>query len=479
MKRLLSDRSLLAVLIAASVALTACGGGGGGGGETSDSPPVNHVAPARPASAPSAASPDTAADAPRTPSVPSGNEPGSGTGISGNDQNPAGKNDGDKHDGNKTDDKPPPTPVAVNSVPIVIDNGVGRVVNMPYVSVTFCVPGTQAESQCATVDHMLLDTGSVGVRVMSTALGVALASNLPAQTGATNDKAGNAPLAECATFASGYTWGAIRRADISMGGETANAIPIQLLGDNANPTTPSECVARGGAAMNTVEALGANGIVGIGHLASDYPDAADRVLSPLYYYCPTSSPCTPARVPHDKQTANPIAAFATDNNGTIVRLPTLPSLGRASVTGELIFGIGTRANNALPSWPTFLAVSDRGAFTSSYKDRSMTSIIDSGSNALFFPDATLPVLAGWYAPAVAQNLGATMMSNTGNVQSTIAFSIANAQNLFSLGYAAHDNLGAPASGMLIWGLPFFYGRNVYTALSGVQAGTQMGPYVAF
>jgi hypothetical protein len=144
-----------------------------------------------------------------------------------------------------------------------------------------------------------------------------------------------------------------------------------------------------------------------------------------------------------------------------------------------VFGIGTRDNNALPSWPTFLAVSDRGAFTSNYKDRTMTSIVDSGSNGLFFPDSTLPVLSGWYMPATLQSLSATMMSNAGNVQSSIGFSIANAQSLFDLGYAAHDNLGAPASAIFIWGLPFFYGRNVYTALSGVQAGTQMGPYVAF
>jgi hypothetical protein len=89
------------------------------------------------------------------------------------------------------------------------------------------------------------------------------------------------------------------------------------------------------------------------------------------------------------------------------------------------------------------------------------------------------VLLGWFAPAITQSLSGTMLSNTGNAQSTVPFSIANAPNLFDSALAAYDALGAPASGMFIWGLPFFFGRGVYTALSGMQAGTQTGPYVAF
>ncbi|MBN3763300.1 DUF3443 domain-containing protein [Burkholderia sp. Ac-20365] len=467
MKRLFPDNTLLAALIAASVAITACGGGGSDNGGSGNGAPVSNISPAKPAntqdtpaSSPSGLTPETPASPPAAASTPAGVDPASGTGTTG---------------GNDT---PSPVQAADNTVPIVIDSNVGRVVNMPYVSVTFCVPGKQDASQCTSVDHMLLDTGSVGVRVIASALGAAFGDRLPLQTGASNDSTGKAAIAQCALFASGYTWGSTRAADVTIGKKTASGIPVQLIGDSVFATTPTDCSSRG-AGLNTVAALGANGIVGIGHLAQDYPDAARYALPATYYYCPTPSSCTAARVPLDRQTANPVAAFATDNNGTIIRLPMLPPTGRASVTGELVFGIGTRGNNALPSWPTFLAVSDRGAFTSDYKDRTMTSIVDSGSNGLFFPDSTLPVLSGWYMPATLQSLSATMMSNAGNVQSSIGFSIANAQSLFDLGYAAHDNLGAPASAIFIWGLPFFYGRNVYTALSGVQAGTQMGPYVAF
>lgn len=475
-----SSSPLLVVLVAASVALTACGGGGGddnGSGQpvTNNAPVKPAGTPVTPASAPanasapsgaSAAQPASVTDPASTPSAastPAAVTPASEAGTPGNNGTP------------------PPAPVADNTVPISVnfDDTVGRVVNMPYVSVTFCVPGKQGASQCATVDHMLLDTGSVGVRVIASAMGAAFAGKLPSQTGASNDSTGKAAIAQCALFASGYTWGSTRGADVTIGKKTASGIPVQVIGDSAYAAwVPNDCTSRG-RGMNTVADLGANGIVGIGHLAHDYPEAAQSPQVANYYYCPTPWSCTAASVPLEKQTANPVPAFATDNNGTIIRLPALPSMGQASVKGELVFGIGTRDNNALPARPTILVVGDRGDFTTSYKTRAMMSVIDSGSNGLFFPDASLPVQNYWFAPAAVQSLSATAISNPGDVQSTIPFSIANASTLFDLGYAAHDNLGAPMSSMFLWGLPFFYGRDVYTALSGMKAGAQKGPYVAF
>ncbi|MFP3556667.1 DUF3443 domain-containing protein [Paraburkholderia sp. SIMBA_049] len=480
MKKLFShcafSSPLRVVLLAASVALTACGGGGGddnGSGQpvTNNAPVKPAGTPATPASAPanaSAAQPASVtepASAPSAASTPAAVTPASETGTSGNN------------------DTPPPAPVADNIVPINIfsDYTKFRVVNMPYVTVTFCVPGKQGASQCATVDHMVLDTGSVGVRVIASALDESFAGKLPMQTGASNDSTGKAAIAQCALFASGFTWGSMRAADVTIGKKTASGIPIHLIGDSTLAAwKPQDCSSRGGQDMSTVEGLGANGIVGIGHMAQDYPDAAKDALSANYYYCPTPWSCTAATVPLDKQTANPVPAFATDNNGTIIRLPALPPMGQPSVTGQLVFGIGTRENNALPATPAFLDVTDRGMFTTSYNGRAMSSYIDSGSNALFFPDATLLVQDGWFAPATTQRFSATAYSNKGNAQTTIPFSIANAWTLFNLGYAAHDNLGVPPkSSMFLWGLPFFYGRDVYTALSGMQAGPQKGPYVAF
>jgi len=47
-----------------------------------------------------------------------------------------------------------------------------------------------------------------------------------------------------------------------------------------------------------------------------------------------------------------------------------------------------------------------------------------------------------------------------------SFSIADANSL-SATFAAFNNLGGPSTaGTFDWGLPFFYGRSVYTALEG-------------
>jgi hypothetical protein len=43
------------------------------------------------------------------------------------------------------------------------------------------------------------------------------------------------------------------------------------------------------------------------------------------------------------------------------------------------------------------------------------------------------------------------------------------------------NIGGPGSAnTFAWGLPFFYGRTVYTAIAGVSvAGVPVGPYWAY
>ncbi|CAE6725123.1 hypothetical protein R75483_01940 [Paraburkholderia domus] len=363
----------------------------------------------------------------------------------------------------------------------------GAVVNMPYVTVTLCIPGLQGANQCATIDHMLLDTGSAGVRVMASALGSALAGGLPAQTGAANDPTGGSPIAQCATFGSGYTWGSIKRADVTIGSKTAGNLPIQVIGDAAYPTTPSDCASRGISNVgSTVATLGANGVIGISPALTDFPLAAQSALSATYYYCPSTGSCTNARVPLDTQVMNPVANFTSDNNGTIIRLPALPAGGQVTAIGELVFGIGTRQNNALPSTANILKVDNSGAFSTVYQGRTLTSYVDSGTNVLRFPDTTTPTLGVFYVPPTTLKLSATWYSadystvrKTGTVL-TVPFSIANSSNLLASQYAAYDNLGAYwAEWAFLWGLPFFYGRDVYTALSTAQVGTQTGPFIAF
>jgi len=71
-----------------------------------------------------------------------------------------------------------PTPTPVNNVePILVDSGPlvnGQPVGFNdtlYTTVTICVPGT---ATCQSIDHVLLDTGSTGLRIVSSAIALTL-----------------------------------------------------------------------------------------------------------------------------------------------------------------------------------------------------------------------------------------------------------------------------------------------------------------
>ena len=98
-----------------------------------------------------------------------------------------------------------------------------------------------------------------------------------------------------------------------------------------------------------------------------------------------------------QQLPNPVAAFATDNNGTILDFPAVGPSGVVSLTGTVYFGIGTQANNKLGS-ATVLPISSSsssigpGFLTATYKGKALTqSFLDSGSNFYYFIDAALPI----------------------------------------------------------------------------------------
>jgi len=48
-------------------------------------------------------------------------------------------------------------------------------------------------------------------------------------------------LAECETYITSQVWGGIHTADVKIAGETALAIPIQIIGDPSIPSVPSSC----------------------------------------------------------------------------------------------------------------------------------------------------------------------------------------------------------------------------------------------
>jgi len=373
---------------------------------------------------------------------------------------------------------PPPTATTpANVLPISVNIGLGNSTNLPFASVTVCTAGNP--NQCQTINDIIVDTGSFGLRVLASALP---GSVLLQQVADSN----NFPIVECSQFADGSSWGPVKTADVTIGSKTAGAIPIQVIGDPNFSTVPGACSSTG-PIHNTAQTFGANGVLGIGAFAHDCGNLCVTNTSNLYFICPPGQDCQATTVPLNNQVQNPVAFFPTDNNGVVITLPAVPAAGATSVDGSLIFGIGTQSNNGLGNARVF-ALNSSGNFSTLYNGQSYTrSFFDSGSNALFIQDSTIPVctdasVKGFYCPASTLNLTATIASSSG-ATGVVDFSVANALNLLNgnPSFTAFSNLAAPSAlpNSFSWGLPFFYGRTVYTALEGSSTPGGTGPYVAY
>lgn len=356
-------------------------------------------------------------------------------------------------------------PVSVNGGPVegqIYPNGA-------FTSVTVCVPGTVT---CNTIDGILVDTASVGLRI--------LASALPALPAVTDSQGNN--ISECAQFVDqSFVWGNVELADVKIAGEQAASLAVQSIADPSGFSIPSACTVGGsGGNKDNQRALGANGILGVGLEPQDCGSACTgaKPASPAYYSCAGS--CTPASVPLAQQLTNPIYLFSTDNNGMSLQLPALYGVG-GSLNGTMIFGIGTQSNNSLINVTVF-TVDKHDNFTTSLAGQSLTaSFLDSGSNGLFFPSAAIPACAApnsaFFCPSSQLNLSAVNLG-TNQSQSTINFSVENADALFTdnptavaFSSLAGSNGSDACSGgagacSFDWGLPFFYGRTVTAAING-------------
>lgn len=400
-------------------------------------------------------------------------------------------------------------PSGPNTTDIVVDAGPGfslGAVNVPSVTVTVCEPGST--SACVTIDHVFLDTGSIGLRLFKSRLGtVSLPRVAVPADAATSTPAG--PAVECYAFVLGAVWGPMARADIQIGGEAAPGVPIQLIDDGSTPEhdAPADCLASAnGGLLKSVSDLQANGILGIGMLAYDCgltcANANYGATYPPYFSCPAGG-CVPAAMPSALQAQNPIVHFlpdannVVDNNGSVIVMPPLPAVGATLAKGRLVFGIGTRSNNQLGSAKVYTVDNDPASATYLYLGTQVgarsyaSSYIDSGSNAYFFDDASLPLTCssqsdaggskGWFCPAAPVTRQASLIGADGSTGS-VDFTIGNADTLFGVdGVVALANLGGSVgqgTDTFVWGLPFFYGRSVFTSIWGQPLATN-GPWNAF
>jgi Protein of unknown function (DUF3443) len=387
------------------------------------------------------------------------------------------------------------TNISVNNVQFVqVNSGpANTLVNALFTNVTICVPGSA--TQCQTISNVQVDTGSEGLRLLSSAVPF----NLPPVT----DNSSN-QLQECVQFADGsYIWGPVATADIQMAGETASSVPVQLIPAAGTLPVPTDCSSGGGPDLNTLISLGANGILGVGVFQQDcgsFCTSATLVSGYPYYLCPTGL-CSIASVPLNFQLQNPVGMFTKDKNGFLITLPSIPDTGAESISGSMIFGIGTQANNALGTAQIYTVDINSGNFTTTYNgvtygygsgNQNSQSFIDSGSNGLYILDATtlnIPECTdapGFYCPTSTTSFPPTgvVLQNAGvnGTQAPVTFKIGNADTLFGANNAnnwAFDDLGGTFPSSFDWGLPFFYGRTVFTGIEGQTVGSAQGPLWAY
>jgi hypothetical protein len=382
----------------------------------------------------------------------------------------------------------------VNVVDLLVDGGPdGNGVNRLFTSVTICKTGSA--TLCTTIDHVLVDTGSVGLRL--------LASEVPSQLqlSAAKTTSGNVLLG-CANFLDGsFAWGPLALADVRLGGLTAANTTVQLIGHSDYDRFQSQCSGSGDPII-TPSDLGAKGILGLGLSKQDCGSACAvqgrRSAQNGKYFSCTNAACTSVvgtTLATDKQLQQVVARFPTDNNGLAIQMNSVPSSGAATASGKMVFGLGTRSNNQFPTLQV-LATTSQGYLLGTLSSNSAlaggsfsSTFLDTGSNGIFF-DSNLPYCgypndSGFYCP-LADVFFSVVLGSAGAGQANKSFTITNAAALFQNSNTALPTLGGTlnAQGLLDLGMPFFYGKTVVIgidgmAATGVGASTATGPFYAF
>ena len=370
------------------------------------------------------------------------------------------------------------TPAPPNNVmPITVNGSLcspatsAGYLNKPCVSVTVCTPGT---ATCQTINDILLDTGSYGLRIFSNATPTPLAVSLPAVT------SGAGSLANCVQFADGSAdWGPVKMADVVLGNEPAVTVPIQVIDATAFGTAPAAC-----STLETSPApAGFNGILGVGLFAQDCGSFCVTNATSIYYSC-SGTVCNPTTVPLSGQVTNPVVKLSRDNNGVIVQLPSVSPSGLPSVGGNLVFGIDTDTNNT-STGATMYKANGSGEIGTTFSGTTYRSIVDSGSNGLFFTasPSQLPICSSnppWFCPSPsAVTLSAVNMGASGAPTNTVFFQIGNFSTLTNSSNQVFSNIGGFTSNLFDWGLPFYFGRNIYVGIEGKTSNLGTGPYFAY
>lgn len=369
----------------------------------------------------------------------------------------------------------PSQPAAKNTQAIAVGGGPdNNYANGLFTTITVCAPGS---SNCQSIPNVLVDTGSFGLRLLASSLGT-LGGNLPKQTSGSNT------VFECGQFVDSVLWGPVVSADVTLAHQTAKSVPVEVI-DATSVPVPAACKAIG-PSEEDVTSLGANGILGVGFFIADCGNActASSTANPGFYYGCAGTSCSVISQAVNQQVQNPVALLPNNNNGVVIQLPAAAN-SAPTLSGALVVGIGTGSDNTVGSAQIF-APDQFGNMQTTFKGNQYAGFFDTGSNAYFFLDSKTTGIPncsstekGFYCPSSPANLSATNASPQG-ARGTVNFTVVSASQLFSSGgNAVFPTLAGPNPATFDWGLPFFFGRNVFVAIEGRQTPVGAGPFWAY
>jgi hypothetical protein len=396
---------------------------------------------------------------------------------------------------------PPPQPLLYNFLPIQVGpKGPSPSVflpNVPVVSITICTPGT---TNCQTINNIIVDTDSPGLRILKSALHI----TLPVEQVNAN------PLGECVGMGAGNMWGPVSRADVTMSGEPAVDVAVQVIDMTFGVSSPPPDFCASNLVDETEGLAGANGILGIAPFQYDnfinttvscigLIPATCTTLGPLpasnYFTCQGGTCTGVSTLFGGLIVQNPVYALPVDNNGVFVYLKDVPDQGASQSSGAVVFGIGTGPTND----PKFISSGNSYSVVpfSTYDfpvaPADLPGCLVCGGNS--FLD-TSSIMMTFYDPSISRcNVGTlvTFMQTMycpnpsvtrtayvptgppGSSELNVNFLVGNGMTLVSSGNSAFHNLAAPSPSMLTnsfdWGVPFFFGKSIFIAYGQTPFGS--------
>lgn len=363
-----------------------------------------------------------------------------------------------------------------NSVNLVVDGGInGTALNRSYITLTICQVGT---SNCQTIDHIVVDSGSTGLRINQSALTVG---------GLTPLSYNGAPIYQCMQYAAGYAFGPVVNLDLRIAGESAFNIPVQIFEYNNPDMVPNSC-SYGMPPANLATGFGANGIIGINPISNPNND-----YTPGGVYTCDSNTCTEVSNPNNIPQVlniNPIAAFVNDNNGAIFSLPKVSSAATMeSQLGTLTFGLNTQDNNQVSNSVSKLLGSPNtdtwpvGFFIANTGSQNTVAMFDSGtptySMNVPIPFCTSPY-DNVYCPANGPYTIISMLSGVyGGTLIPLTSTIVNYSYLGGftnvMPYLGQSIVSIPSVANTLYGLPAFFGNNIYLGFKGAGSSGSVTP----